>query len=143
MPWLDLGPASPHRWLASPIPSEFLAEDVRWLTLVRLRVQMGEFVAALERPRRIIILVQAGAAVDATIAGLTRFLEPGDLIVDGGNEWYPNTIRRGRELAEKGILFMGMGVSGGEVRRVASRHGVTVAYSREWLAALFPAAHSC
>ena len=80
------------------------------------RLQVAEFCAALEKPRRIILLVQAGAAVDATIATLASHLEAGDLIVDGGNEWFPNTVRRGKELAEKGILFMGMGVSGGEVR---------------------------
>lgn len=76
---------------------------------------MGEFIASLEKPRMVIILVQAGAAVDATITNLTGFMEPGDLIIDGGNEWFPNTLRRGEELAKKSILFMGMGVSGGEV----------------------------
>jgi len=83
--------------------------------IARCRVQMGEFCAALEKPRMIIILVQAGAPVDATIAALSTHLEAGDLIVDGGNEWFPNTLRRGEELAKKSILFMGMGVSGGEV----------------------------
>ena len=63
----------------------------------------------------IIILVQAGAPVDAAIAALSGHLEAGDLIVDGGNEWFPNTLRRGEELAKKSIMFMGMGVSGGEV----------------------------
>jgi len=52
--------------------------------------------------------------VDQTIETLSQFLEPGDLIVDGGNEWYPNSIRRAEQLALKGILFMGMGISGGE-----------------------------
>jgi len=75
---------------------------------------MKDFVASLQKPRAVIILVQAGAPVDMTIAKLCEFLEPGDVIVDGGNEWYENTERRAKEVAEKGILYMGMGVSGGE-----------------------------
>jgi 6-phosphogluconate dehydrogenase len=62
----------------------------------------------------VIILVQAGKPVDDTIEVLSQYLEPGDLIIDGGNEWFPNTLRRGEALRGKGILFMGMGVSGGE-----------------------------
>jgi 6-phosphogluconate dehydrogenase len=73
-----------------------------------------DFCSQLSKPRKIVILVQAGAPVDETIANLSAFLEPGDIIVDGGNEWYPNTIRRGEELAKQGILFVGMGISGGE-----------------------------
>jgi len=73
-----------------------------------------EFVSNLKKPRIIVILVQAGKPVDATIENLTKYLEPGDLIVDGGNEWFPNQIRRSEELAEKGIMFIGMGISGGE-----------------------------
>jgi 6-phosphogluconate dehydrogenase len=73
-----------------------------------------EFCSNLKKPRKIVILVQAGKPVDMTIETLSEFLEPGDLIVDGGNEWFPNQIRRAEELAKKGILFMGMGVSGGE-----------------------------
>ena len=75
---------------------------------------LKEFVASLERPRRVIILVKAGAPVDATIAGLAELLEPGDIIIDGGNEWYENTERRQAALAEKQIIEIGMGVSGGE-----------------------------
>lgn len=70
--------------------------------------------AGLARPRKVIILVKAGKPVDDTIEQLAAHMEPGDLIVDGGNEWFPNTLRRGAALAEKGLLFMGMGVSGGE-----------------------------
>jgi 6-phosphogluconate dehydrogenase len=73
-----------------------------------------EFCEKLKKPRRIVILVQAGKPVDLTIETLSEFLEPGDLIVDGGNEWFPNQVRRSEELASKGILFMGMGISGGE-----------------------------
>ena len=75
---------------------------------------LKEFVESIEKPRHIIILVKAGAPVDATIEGLSQFLEPGDCIVDGGNEWYENTERRMKEVQEKGLLYLGMGVSGGE-----------------------------
>merc|ERR1712072_864469 len=73
-----------------------------------------EFVESIEKPRHIIILVKAGAPVDATIEGLSQFLEPGDCIIDGGNEWYENTERRMKQVQEKGLLYLGMGVSGGE-----------------------------
>jgi 6-phosphogluconate dehydrogenase len=79
-----------------------------------------EFVAALERPRKIIMLVKAGAPVDGTIASLRPFLEEGDLLIDGGNEFYTNTERRTQELAAVKLRFMGMGVSGGEE---GARHG--------------------
>eukprot|EP00887_Chlorella_sp_A99_P000722 scaffold5.g722.t1 len=75
---------------------------------------LKDFVQSLERPRRIIILVKAGKPVDSTIEQLTAYLEPGDIIIDGGNEWYENTERRQRLLADKGIFHIGMGVSGGE-----------------------------
>lgn len=78
------------------------------------REDMGEFVKSLARPRKVIMLVKAGAPVDATITALRELLDEGDLIIDGGNEFYTNTERRGKELAERGILYMGMGVSGGE-----------------------------
>jgi len=73
-----------------------------------------EFCMQLSKPRKIILLVMAGKPVDDTIATLSKYLEPGDLIVDGGNEWYPNSIRRSQELEKRGIYFMGMGISGGE-----------------------------
>ncbi len=64
---------------------------------------------------RVIILVKAGAPVDGTISGLLEAgLEPGDVIIDGGNEWYENTERRSAEVAKKGVRYIGMGVSGGE-----------------------------
>lgn len=73
-----------------------------------------DLVSKLRKPRMIVILVQAGAPVDMTIEALSKYLEPGDLIIDGGNEWFPNQIRRSKELEAKGILFIGMGISGGE-----------------------------
>ncbi len=75
---------------------------------------LEELVASLERPRRVLIMVQAGKAVDAVIAGLTPLLEPGDLIMDGGNSYYRDTERRSEELTAQGFHFMGVGVSGGE-----------------------------
>eukprot|EP00611_Tribonema_gayanum_P009115 TRINITY_DN1884_c0_g1_i1.p1 TRINITY_DN1884_c0_g1~~TRINITY_DN1884_c0_g1_i1.p1 ORF type:complete len:524 (+),score=157.44 TRINITY_DN1884_c0_g1_i1:171-1574(+) len=73
-----------------------------------------EFIESLSKPRKVIMLVQAGAPVDSTIKVLSEFLEAGDVLVDGGNEWFPNTIRRAQELEPKGIHFVGMGISGGE-----------------------------
>ncbi|EXC02963.1 6-phosphogluconate dehydrogenase [Morus notabilis] len=73
-----------------------------------------DFVLSIQRPRSVIILVKAGAPVDQTIAALADHLEPGDAIIDGGNEWYENTERRIREVSDRGILYLGMGVSGGE-----------------------------
>lgn len=73
-----------------------------------------ELCAKLKRPRKIILLVKAGPAVDQFIDQLTPFLEPGDIIIDGGNSHYPDSIRRTKELEAKGLLFVGSGVSGGE-----------------------------
>lgn len=66
------------------------------------------------------MLVKAGAPVDATIETLVPYLEPGDILIDGGNEWYEKSIQRTKTLEEKGILFVSMGVSGGEI---GARHG--------------------
>ena len=73
-----------------------------------------EFVARLSKPRKVVILVQAGKPVDLTIENLSKYMEPGDVIIDGGNEWFENSVRRSKELAPKGINFIGMGISGGE-----------------------------
>ena len=72
------------------------------------------FIAALTRPRRIIIMVKAGTAVDQVIETLTPMLEPGDLLVDGGNSFFRDTERREARLRESGLLYMGVGISGGE-----------------------------
>lgn len=74
----------------------------------------ADMCSKLKKPRMIVLLVQAGKPVDLTLEAFAEHLEEGDLIIDGGNEWFPNQIRRSKELAEKGILFMGMGISGGE-----------------------------
>lgn len=73
-----------------------------------------EFAASLARPRTAIIMVQAGAATDAMIDALVEVFEPGDIIVDGGNAYFPDTIRRERAVRETGINFVGAGISGGE-----------------------------
>ncbi|MCS0637411.1 NADP-dependent phosphogluconate dehydrogenase [Streptomyces sp. LP05-1] len=73
-----------------------------------------EFVAALERPRRLVIMVKAGEPTDAVIQEFVPLLEPGDVIIDGGNAHFEDTRRRERELRERGIHFVGAGISGGE-----------------------------
>jgi 6-phosphogluconate dehydrogenase len=72
------------------------------------------FVGQLERPRKVMLMVKAGSAVDATITSLIPLLEAGDIIIDGGNSHYADTNRRCKELEAKGLLFIGTGVSGGE-----------------------------
>lgn len=72
------------------------------------------FVASIEKPRRIMLMVQAGAGTDATIQALLPYLDKGDILIDGGNTFYKDTIRRNEELADSGINFIGTGVSGGE-----------------------------
>lgn len=73
-----------------------------------------EFVDSIENPRRILLMVKAGAATDATIQALLPHLDEGDILIDGGNTFFKDTIRRNEELASSGINFIGTGVSGGE-----------------------------
>ena len=73
-----------------------------------------ELCSVLKTPRKIILLVKAGSAVDDFIKAIEPHLEKGDIIIDGGNSHYPDTIRRTKELEDKGFLFVGSGVSGGE-----------------------------
>src|SRR5437773_4585061 len=75
---------------------------------------IAELVQALKKPRRVMLMVKAGPTVDEMIDQLLPHLEKGDIIIDGGNSHYPDTNRRTKTLAEKGILFIGTGVSGGE-----------------------------
>jgi 6-phosphogluconate dehydrogenase len=75
---------------------------------------LSEFVQSLALPRKIVILVQAGKATDAVIDGLIPLLAPNDIIIDGGNALWTDTIRREKALKEKGLRFIGSGVSGGE-----------------------------
>ena len=82
-----------------------------------------ELVAQLKRPRRVMMMIKAGKAVDAVIEQLIPLLEPGDIIIDGGNSNYEDSIRRTEYLESKGLLFMGTGVSGGEE---GARHGPSI-----------------
>ncbi len=81
---------------------------------VKATYSLEEFVASLERPRRILVMVKAGGPVDAVIGQLKPLLEEGDMIIDGGNSLYEDTERRVKELEPTGLGFIGMGVSGGE-----------------------------
>src|SRR5271156_613006 len=82
-----------------------------------------ELIGALKSPRRVMMMVKAGDTVDQVIDELTPHLDKGDIIIDGGNSHYPDTNRRTRDLAAKGILFIGTGVSGGEE---GARHGPSI-----------------
>ena len=75
---------------------------------------IAELCASLKPPRKIMLMVKAGKPVDELIAQLEPHLEPGDIVIDGGNSFFPDTIRRTRELEAKGLRFIGTGVSGGE-----------------------------
>ncbi len=75
---------------------------------------LEELVSQLEKPRKVMMMVKAGAAVDAMIDSLIPLLEPGDIIIDGGNSHFPDTIRRTKYVESKGLLYVGTGVSGGE-----------------------------
>lgn len=81
---------------------------------VRAAFSLEQFVASLERPRKILVMVQAGKPVDAVIQQLKPLLQEGDIIIDGGNSWFEDTERRTQELEPTGLRYIGMGVSGGE-----------------------------
>ncbi|HUA13244.1 MAG TPA: decarboxylating NADP(+)-dependent phosphogluconate dehydrogenase [Candidatus Sulfotelmatobacter sp.] len=81
---------------------------------------LEEMVSSLKKPRKILMMVKAGEAVDETIEHLLQLIEPGDILIDGGNTLYSDTERRMNYLKDKGILYIGMGVSGGEE---GARHG--------------------
>jgi 6-phosphogluconate dehydrogenase len=105
------------------------------------RLQRGDtleaFVAALERPRRIMMMVKAGEPVDAVLQQLRPLLSEGDIVIDGGNSWFLDTQRRERELRAAGLRFIGTGVSGGEE---GARHGPALmpGGDREAYAAIAP-----
>jgi len=84
---------------------------------------LQQLAAALQTPRRIILMVKAGPPVDAVIEGLLPHLDSGDVIIDGGNSFYEDSIRRTASLEEKGFLFIGTGISGGEE---GARHGPSI-----------------
>ncbi|HEX4140967.1 MAG TPA: decarboxylating NADP(+)-dependent phosphogluconate dehydrogenase, partial [Candidatus Methylacidiphilales bacterium] len=97
----------------------FLSNEAKGTKIIGAH-SLEEMVASLKKPRRVMMLVKAGAAVDEFIDLLLPLLEKGDIIIDGGNSFYEDTVRRYNALKEKGILFVGSGVSGGEE---GARHG--------------------
>jgi 6-phosphogluconate dehydrogenase len=92
---------------------EFLKNEAEGKNFVGAS-SIEEFVKSLETPRKILLMVKAGAATDATIESLKPHLEEGDILIDGGNTFFQDTIRRNKELATAGFHFIGTGVSGGE-----------------------------
>ncbi|MEG4517504.1 MULTISPECIES: decarboxylating NADP(+)-dependent phosphogluconate dehydrogenase [unclassified Microcoleus] len=92
---------------------DFMAQRAPGKNIVATKT-LTEFVDALETPRRILVMVQAGKPVDAVIDQLKPMLSPGDMIIDGGNSLYDDTERRTKDLESMGLGFVGMGISGGE-----------------------------
>ncbi len=92
---------------------EFINDEAKGTAIVGAHT-IPEFIAALKRPRRVMMLVKAGQAVDDTIDSILPHLEAGDIVIDGGNSLFTDSNRRDAALAAKGILFIGTGVSGGE-----------------------------
>src|SRR5689334_17581614 len=93
---------------------EFLQDAAKGHPKVIGTHSVEEMIGLLKRPRKIMLMVKAGAAVDDFIESLLPHLAPGDLLIDGGNSHFPDTIRRTRYLEGKGLLYVGTGVSGGE-----------------------------
>jgi 6-phosphogluconate dehydrogenase len=93
--------------------NEFLADEAKGTNVVGTH-SAKDLCAALKLPRRVMLMVKAGEVVDQTIEHVLPYLEKGDILIDGGNSLFTDTNRRTKELAEKGILFIGTGVSGGE-----------------------------
>jgi 6-phosphogluconate dehydrogenase len=92
---------------------EFLNKEAKGTKVIGAR-SVQEMVSYLKKPRRVMMLVKAGAAVDEFIEQIIPYLEKGDIIIDGGNSLYQDSMRRTKYLEEKGLLFIGTGVSGGE-----------------------------
>nr|CAD7426715.1 unnamed protein product [Timema monikensis] len=92
---------------------QFLANEAKGTKVIGAH-SLEEMVSKLKKPRRVMLLVKAGQAVDDFVAKLVPLLEKGDIIIDGGNSEYQDTQRRTKELKQKGLLYVGSGVSGGE-----------------------------
>ncbi len=93
---------------------EFMKDAAKGRTTIIPAHSIEEVVSLLKRPRKVMLMVKAGSAVDDFINTLLPHLEPGDIIIDGGNSHFPDTIRRTKELEARGFLYVGTGVSGGE-----------------------------
>ncbi|MCB9431954.1 MAG: decarboxylating NADP(+)-dependent phosphogluconate dehydrogenase [Ardenticatenaceae bacterium] len=100
----------------------FLANEAQGTQVIGTH-SIEELIASLKRPRQVMMMVKAGAPVDALIEQLIPHLEPGDIIIDGGNSNYVDSTRRTQYLEEKGLLFIGTGISGGEE---GARHGPSI-----------------
>lgn len=98
---------------------EFLRKEARGTGIAGAH-SLEQLVSLLQRPRRVMLMVKAGPPVDEFIRTLIPLLEPGDIIIDGGNSNFEDTIRRTAEVEAQGMLYVGMGVSGGEL---GARHG--------------------
>jgi 6-phosphogluconate dehydrogenase len=92
---------------------EFMSNEAKDTKIIGT-YSLAELVSKLKRPRRVMMMIKAGAPVDSVIAQLLPLLDEGDIIIDGGNSNFQDSIRRTKDLREKGILFVGTGVSGGE-----------------------------
>ncbi|MCH9630254.1 MAG: 6-phosphogluconate dehydrogenase, decarboxylating [Chlamydiia bacterium] len=101
---------------------DFLAGSAKGSKVIGAHA-LEEFFRKLKRPRKVMFMVKAGKAVDMLIEECLPFMEKGDIIIDGGNSHFPDTERRYADLKEKGILFMGTGISGGEE---GARHGPSI-----------------
>jgi len=101
---------------------DFIAHEAADTQIIGVHT-IEEMIARLKRPRRVMLMVKAGGAVDATIEQLLPHLEEGDIIIDGGNSLFTDTIRRVQEAESKGLLYVGAGVSGGEE---GARHGPSI-----------------
>jgi 6-phosphogluconate dehydrogenase len=104
--------------LEQPATEKFLADNAG--RKLKGAQSLSELVQSLERPRRLLIMIKAGKPVDEVLSQLAPLLEAGDIVIDGGNTHFEETRRREAELKQRGINFVGMGVSGGEE---GARHG--------------------
>src|SRR5712672_1224405 len=101
---------------------EFLSHEAKGTNVIGAH-SLEEMAGLLKKPRRVMLMVKAGPPVDEFIEHLLPLLEPGDIIIDGGNSLFQDSIRRTKYLEEKGLLFIGTGVSGGEE---GARHGPSI-----------------
>jgi len=101
---------------------QFLANEAKGTKVIGAH-SIEEMIGLLKRPRRVMLMVKAGKPVDEFIEHLLPHLEPGDIIIDGGNSLYDDTARRVKYVESKGLLYIGTGVSGGEE---GARHGPSI-----------------